>query len=290
MKRSLFAVIALAVGLVSCGDTGDPLSPSLASVPVAVESGAALKSEVEELPPGEAVAARILKPGCVIHYRISSDLYVVQWFKIAHSEAAKKGSEGLQVIVHEVNVSVTRPTEEGEEDGETETLPAKLDIRAVCKAPATELGESENQDWMKAHLGNKGLDFSTASDDESASRGPLAEAAHLAWSGILGLGKQLLPAPLSAQEEGETCATWAYTGSAGIICTRWSIEITCPFGFDYEPSSGQCRNNGFGGGVSPGPGGGGGGGGSSPGGGGGNGGGGEGEGEGEGEAEGEGEG
>lgn len=244
---TLRPVLGMACLLVFAG-CGEPLvpdpppSPARPSVAASVASGTPRRgpaADAAELPSVKEVVEGLSKPGCVIHYRTLQDLYDEYRVELELSPSALDAS-GFRFLLYGVNVTLKRPTDGGGE----ETLPKGLGLRTVCRIPDTELGESETRAWIEAFLREKGIDVATASAEGSAARGPMAEAARLAWSGVQEVWRRLAPRPLNAAQSTTTtefdCETWAETGDAGISCTGYSVTVTCPFGFDYELSSGLC--------------------------------------------------
>ena len=244
---TLRPVLGAACLLVFAG-CGEPLvpdpppSPAGPSVAASVASGTPRRgpaADAATLPSVKEVVEGLSKPGCVIHYRTLSDLYDEYRVELELSPSALDAS-GFRFLLYGVNVTVKRPADGGGE----ETLPKGLGLRTVCRIPDTELGESETRAWIEAFLREKGIDVAAASAEGSAARGPVAEAARLAWSGVREVWRRLAPRPLNAAQSTTTtefdCETWAETGDAGISCTGYSITVTCPFGFDYEMSSGLC--------------------------------------------------
>ncbi len=243
---------ALGVGclvvLAGCGESlvpdpppltvGPPVAASV--VPAAPNPG--ILADAAELPRVKDVVGGLLKPGCVLHYRTREDLYVEHRFELRFSPSAREASGRLRILLYGVDVTVKRPTADTA-DAEMETLPKRLGIRSVCKIPDTALGESEARAFIEDELRNKGIDVAASSAQGSAARGPVGEAARLARSGVRGVWNWLAPRPLSAaQGRIESCETWFEPGEAGIKCTITIIEITvtCPFGLDFEASSGDC--------------------------------------------------
>ena len=230
-----------------CGDPLVPDSPPSHLVPpveASVASGtpvAAISADTENLPSVKEVIEELTKPGCVIHHRTLSDLYAEYRVELEFTPSALEASGRSRVLLYGVNVTVKR----SDGDGGEETLPKGLRTRIVCKIPDTALGESEAEAWVEAFLREKGIDIAADPAQASADRGPLAEVAQLAWSGVREVWRRLAPRPLSAAQSSTTytefeCETWAETGDAGINCTRIEITVTCPSGLDYEASSGLC--------------------------------------------------
>ncbi len=241
---------ALGVGclvvLAGCGESlvpdpppltvGPPVAASV--VPAAPNTG--ILADAAELPRVKDVVGGLLKPGCVLHYRTRDDLYVEHRFELRFSPSAREASGRLRILLYGVDVTVKRPTADTA-DAEMETLPKGLGIRSVCKIPDTALGESEARAFIEDELRNKGIDVAASSAQGSAARGPVGEAARLAWSGVRGVWNWLAPRPLSAaQGRIEFCETWVEPGDAGIKCTIIEITVMCPFGLDFEASSGDC--------------------------------------------------
>jgi len=233
--------------LTGCGEPLVPDPPPSHVVPpveVSVVSGspvAAISADTERLPSVKEVIEELTKPGCVIHHRTLADLYAEYRVELEFTPSALEASGRSRVLLYGVNVTVKR----SDGDGGEETLPRGLGTRIVCKIPDTALGESEAQAWIEAFLREKGIDIAADPTQASAARGPVAEAARLAWSGVREIWRRLAPRPLSAAQSRTTytefdCETWAETGDAGINCTRIEITVTCPSGFDYEASSGLC--------------------------------------------------
>ena len=243
--RAALGVACLLV-LSGCGESlvPDPPAPHVGpSVEASVASGTPRRgpaADAATLPSVKEVVEGLTKPGCVIHYRTLADLYSEYRAELEFSPAALEASGRSRTLLYGVNVTVKRPADGGGE----ETLPKGLGLRTVCRIPDTALGESEAQAWIEAFLREKGIDVAAASAQGSAARGPVAEAARLAWSGVREVWRRLAPRPLSAAQSTTItefdCETWAQTGDAGIICTGISITVTCPFGFDYEILSGLC--------------------------------------------------
>ena len=244
---TLRPVLGMACLLVFAG-CGEPLvpdpppSPARPSVAASVASGTPRRgpaADAAELPSVKEVVEGLSKPGCVIHYRTLADLYDEYRVELELSPSALDAS-GFRFLLYGVNVTLKRPADGGGE----ETLPKGLGLRTVCRIPDTELGESETRAWIEAFLREKGIDVAAASAEGSAARGPVAEAARLAWSGVREVWRRLAPRPLSAAKSTTItefdCETWAETGDAGISCTGYSVTVTCPFGFDYLLSSGLC--------------------------------------------------
>jgi hypothetical protein len=243
--RTVLGAACLLV-LAGCGEPLVPDSPPSrvgSSVAASVASGTPRRgpaADAATLPSVKEVVEGLSKPGCVIHYRTLSDLYDEYRVELEFSGAAREPSGRLSVLLYGLGLTVRRPTA----DGKIETLPKGMGMRAVCRIPDTTLGASEARAWIEAFLREKGIDVAAAPAEGSAARGPVAEAARLAWSGVREVWRRLAPRPLNAAQSMTItefdCETWAETGDAGISCTGHSVTVTCPFGFDYELSSGLC--------------------------------------------------
>ncbi|WP_419949619.1 hypothetical protein [Candidatus Palauibacter sp.] len=109
--------------------------PVAASVAPGTASGA-IAADAAELPRVKDVVESILKPGCVLHYRTLSDLYVEHRFELQFSPAAREASGRVGILLYGVSVTLKRPTSDAA-DAEMETLPKGLGIRAVCRIPVT---------------------------------------------------------------------------------------------------------------------------------------------------------
>ncbi len=247
--------MACLVALAGCGEPlvpdppPSPAGPPPAAAVAPSAASGAIAADAAELPRVKDVVESLLKPGCVLHYRTLSDLYVEHRFELEFSPAAREASGRVGVLLYGVNVTLKRPTSDAA-DAEMETLPKGLGIRSVCKIPDTALGESEALAFIEARLREKGIDVAANSAQGPAARGPLAEAARLAWSGVRGVWRWLAPRPLSAAQRIEFCeddsadpddaVPHGSLPAVGIKCTIIEITVTCPFGFDYEASSGNC--------------------------------------------------
>ena len=219
-------VAACLAALAGCGDSLVPDPPPSRAAPAAptVVSGAGTTSDAAPLPPLGEVAAGLPGPGCVLHDRTLSDLYVEHRFGVAFSPSALRVAGGrLRLIARGVNVTVERPLAHGG----TETLPARLGVRAVCRVPDAALGESEAQAWIDALLRERGLlgTPAAAADAPARSARPAAPGPGVAPDGTV-----------------TVCEGWGGQGEIGVTCVN--VTVTCPAGFDYEASSGSCRGPG----------------------------------------------
>ncbi|WP_420636948.1 hypothetical protein [Candidatus Palauibacter sp.] len=221
---------------------GPPVAASV--VPATPNTG--ILADAAELPRVKDVVGGLLKPGCVLHYRTREDLYVEHRFELRFSPSAREASGRLRILLYGVDVTVKRPTADTA-DAEMETLPKGLGIRSVCKIPDTALGESEARAFIEDELRNKGIDVAASPAQGSAARGPVAEAARLARSGVRGVWNWLAPRPLSAAQGRIQICVGAVGPDEDVLgslpdlsVTCINITVTCPFGMDYEASSGDC--------------------------------------------------
>ena len=235
---ALLAAVAAGTGLAACADSvwEPPASEAWtgngrAAANVVWKTDGFL-ADVDTLPSWRTVFDGLDEPGCGFHFRRATGVYAPREYGLEYSPAATADGDARKALVYNVLVTVARPTA----DGGTETLPERLAIRAVCSMPDTKRGEAETTGRVEAILEEHGIEVPSARE----ARGPTPSVGERAWAWLGGVGARLAPRPLFAQETIEICATWAGLPSSGIICTTINVTIICPFGFDYEASSGNC--------------------------------------------------
>ncbi len=243
----LLPVAAVASGAsVGCGERArNPAGPESAALagsqPAAAVSGTPPTDAADGPPEPAAVAAGIDGLGCVVHYRAAAGGYVSQEFGLRFRRAARRGARRAWVLTYEVMGAVSRPRE----DGTVETLPPVLGVRAVCVLPGTGRARDETVARLEAVLEERGL----RGRPETSASVPLERAVRYAWAGLRGALGRLGPRPLSAREclernRHNECTAWSVE-PIHVVAPGTPITVTCPAGFDFEYSSGNCVRTGF---------------------------------------------
>ena len=215
---ALLAAVAAGTGLAACADSvweppGVPWSDGDRAMAALVSHTDGFLADAPELPGWETVARGWRAPGCVFHFRRVTGAYASREYRFEYSREARKAPKGWRPLVYNVPVVVTRPTA----DGDTETLPERLAIRAVCLTPRSERGVAEAIGRVEAILEAMGVleakkvMAAAAGHPVPEGEGPSPVLAALRWA-----RERLAVRPLSAAQE-DCSVQQAETGD----CARW---------------------------------------------------------------------
>ena len=231
------------MGLLGCVDSvWEPGAPAGGNKIVTAEvvSHTEIAADLDTLPDWASVLKGMESLGCGLHFRRVTGKYEPVMYVLKYSNEAKDTADGWQALIYNVLMTVTRPTE----DGETEVLPQRLAIRAVCAMPKSDLGATEAKDWVEALLEGKGIVI----PGKAQALGPARERSRWAWMKLGWAWDWLSPRPLNAaQGKRHRCiVSFPPPDSCRLpdfgepVEHDVAIDIGCPTGFDYEGTKGTC--------------------------------------------------
>ena len=245
---AVLATVAAGTTLWACADTvwepsgpGDPSAPAFATV-----MSKSASTDAPSLPPWLESIRSMESEGCVIHLRRADGGYASKTYRLRYGRGARTADGRWRALVYTVRGVVTRPVE----GGGTETLPERLGARAACLLPDTRRGMDEARGRVEAILAEAGLPGFRRASADAGTRGSGWAAA---WAALGRLAERLPPRPLAAAQQ--QCYTYP-PSMFGVGCPEMPgfppvnnvttpINVTCPAGFDFEYSSGNCVKTGF---------------------------------------------